>query len=191
MPPYFAVPPISRFLRPDFFHPKIREIGGYDCSINHAESNKKGFRIIGQYRASLSASQISIKYCTCVAHARRAYNANVRIVLKTFLFDSSWLILLVTKIWGRLLKNSVLQSVKFDQIACGVPKLWTNYRPPTSYGYFPELVEALRPWKIFLSWFRSNPVILVYFFAKKNIMKKTEIRSSCIAAKNSKNLIFT
>jgi hypothetical protein len=28
MPPYFAVPPISRFFRPDFFHPKIREIGG-------------------------------------------------------------------------------------------------------------------------------------------------------------------
>ena len=29
------------------------------------------------------------------------------------------------------------------------------------------------------------------FFAKKIIMKKTEIRHSCIAAKNSKNLIFT
>jgi len=39
--------------------------------------------------------------------------------------------ILVTKIWGRLLKNSVgLQSVKFDQIACGGPNLWTNYRPP-------------------------------------------------------------
>ena len=65
---------------------------------------------------------------------------NVRIVLKPFLFDSSWLILLLTKIWGRLLKNSVLQSVKFDQIACGVTKLWTNYRPPKKFQNDPDIM---------------------------------------------------